>query len=656
MTRRTRRSTCPRGRVAAWGWVGTGVEATAAVPGSDPVHGDRMNLIDSNPANVAGYQRLVRIEPESDAVFELFWDPVTLDQTSGPRQACMVMVDGARAIAVGAQLSASGHPEVGFFDVVTNTFIGTPIIGSGAFGTSYSPGLQTWRIIKRGDRHVELYHQAWQGFRNTSGGRVVQRALVSAFPTSAAWVGAGYHASAVERELTFGHFSTAATVDSAVKYASWRTGPMSRDYFNERLNMRSNGLNTLLEDPGTGVLDPVADVGAVIRKADRTAINALGGSSRGEWEVVSVAGDQATVIGPTRGGLIVPAGQTNVVQVHVTDAWRWPDVLGHQLEILSGVNAGTYEVYEGVDESQEYQEITVPPLAANTSRVCLTALGGSFDDAGCTVRIWGLVGGVVTFEDVNSRTAQVLFPTLAGGGPGFGGFTISAPNDELGNGRISTTTWDAGSIVAVEIIEADAGLAVERLQIRNCDPTLPDFEDRLTDTTPIFDWAWRELRTQGRPSWRTWLASFAGQANLPEVYTRTVRVRQVGGAPAALTPNDTEASWRLLPQFPTEVTTTLGVLPASGTVAANNVAFRNASPFAAGQLMEVERVEQSSAHIVRAGETNTDLGGGNRSIWPLYIHDSFGYVRFVLDAVRMAGTHFDFDSLSRDAAGLHIQE
>lgn len=303
-----------------WTYTGAAAETAHVTLENDTAAGGvgrYLKLVDPGNAEVVTYRRRARILPESDATFDFTISAGgTLSDVDGDElQIAFHMRDGERDIAVGA-LASGIDLLVGFVTTDPGT-VGTRFIGETT--TIELPDQREFtgfQIVKRGREEVRLY-------RN---GVLIDSIAHGSFYTSALY------------ELSWGLESgTAAGAELYVKGLGWSVRTPV-----ELWNVSASGdtVNPNEIDNGSGF-----DAGDVT-DSRRVRITAKGdcagttGNPRGEWIVIGSTGsDEATLKGAPRTRARVKRGLLNRITVEGDPhAFTFPDVLGHQIKLTSGVN------------------------------------------------------------------------------------------------------------------------------------------------------------------------------------------------------------------------------------------------------------------------------------------------------------------------------
>lgn len=388
-----------------WTFNGTNV-ATQVDVTVDSTHGARMRFVPA--ATRCLYRRVTRITPEANAELELLADipaSPSSSATSG-KQFCAYIMDGERTLAWGIIDDVSTlQTYVGFISMVSGSFIGTTpkqVWGHTA-NTKYSPGLNAIRIVKTARGTVRLYRQAWQGASHaTTNWELIDELAYASFPTTAAWIAAAPYTPDAH-EMAFGTCVAGFSGNSIVRYVDWNVQNVV-----EFMNYRSAvGATTtaeaLVDSTNTPFL--VGDVGKKVRIRDIGAVNSGGGNTLGLWEVGAYTSNSTiTLIGETkyRGGFLLDNLSWFVVRGD-PEAFIWPDVKGHSIQILDGVNAGIYAISAVIDPLTGLNvELAAPLGAANSSTWTSVAL-----------------------QDYKERSMIVLLDTAGGSPAKPSGFTLT---------------------------------------------------------------------------------------------------------------------------------------------------------------------------------------------------------------------------------------
>ena len=333
--------------VAAWAFRSAGTvsagDATVVSGGSTVGRYTRLVAGPASGDNIS-YYHTARIRPESTVSFEIVsrLDGTLSNNSSRLRQWFFAVRDGARALVVGCRHHGT-HIDVGILDnAYTSFFAGTSTIEVPHNG---SQNFFTARVEKDGTRGISLYINNQYVTRLTG----AQYATLNA--TAA-------------QELEFG--SVCESTDAPemhIKAAHWNIST-SIEYLNARFTggvLASPG-NTLTH-ASAPFLSGAGDVGRRVRISDFGVRTGSGGTPNGEWEILSAAStSQVTLRGPLRENL-GSYGSYFPNRLYVegdAQAFLWPDNLGHNIQILAGPNAGTYQIARILDP------VTLTDYAANT--------------------------------------------------------------------------------------------------------------------------------------------------------------------------------------------------------------------------------------------------------------------------------------------------
>lgn len=315
-----------------WTWAGVATTEGASVGNvDDSVLGLYLNIGDPSNAATSGYFHPLRVRPESVATFELqlgFAQAGIGTGATNGRQITGEIRDGARILAWGVIGDGSGtFARIGFIDASTGSFINA---AGSVYPYVYTVGptsFRSVRIEKRGTNRVLLIVD----------GRIADSVPYASFPATA------------ENRLQFGCFSTAVAPVMWIKHADWSCSTPT-DYWNSRrtgatLAVGSRQLANL------GGIAAVGQIGHRVVISDYSALNPSGGSPFGEWEVESFASANAVILnGPRKRRAVCLPGLPNRIQVRGDDfAFRFPHARGHQIQLLSGPNAGTRTILRCLD-------------------------------------------------------------------------------------------------------------------------------------------------------------------------------------------------------------------------------------------------------------------------------------------------------------------
>lgn len=146
----------------------------------------------------------------------------------------------------------------------------------------------------------------------------------------------------------------------------------------------------------------------------------------------------------------------------------------------------------------------------------------------------------------------------------------------------------------------------------------------------------------------------ASGATVP-VVRRTNVLDILGNFPAPA--DDTIVTWHLAPNFPVDAGPVPYEIVDTSTVAGANVTLRQAVPFAGGFLpvLETDYSSVLTGQLHDTDDANALVSPGVYHLYPFYLYDNWGWLRDLIDVITAAGVIPDFDSMTRDAAGIHLQ-
>lgn len=309
---------------ASWEWTGTATENTATTL-QTTARGREMRLRNSTPSETTTYRRRCRVLAESSgyAALRLAINTAALDggATSG-NQLVLQIDDGLALLRAGVIGVSAQTATIGFIDG-TGAFIGTPVAETLTELTQH-----IIRIEKQSTGLVRLY---------------VDGALVDTVEYGDLDASAG--AAVDPPGILFGGDSgTYEMPDVWVSRAQWQFETPTEFAalpFNLEVSPARNG-----EDlDANGLVAEGANFGI---DAWDTA-NAAGGTLHGTWVFDSAGGPNAgTFVGPTLPGARTSIGADNDI-IYLDDASSlllFPHARGHQIELLSGPDAGVYDIQD----------------------------------------------------------------------------------------------------------------------------------------------------------------------------------------------------------------------------------------------------------------------------------------------------------------------
>lgn len=286
------------------------------------------------------YSHAARIETTSRVSFEIVarLNGNPSNNASHVSQWYFDIHDGAHRIRVGMRHHA-GHVDVGFTNAAGAGFLsgGTQIeIDHGA-----TMRFRTFRLEKHGTDFVRFY-----AIDRTAD--YDHEVLVDTQPYSA------FTQVSSATELRFGTWKQSSggghIPHFEIKSAQWEI-----DSPRERLNGVFTTGSTAAANPtrltATGAF-VAADVGRRVRITSTSARLAAYGTAQGEWEVATYIGaNDVTLRGPEErfAGSIGTQYPRQIYVEHDSHAFTWPDCQGHQIQLLSGPNAGTYTIQYVLD-------------------------------------------------------------------------------------------------------------------------------------------------------------------------------------------------------------------------------------------------------------------------------------------------------------------
>lgn len=360
------------------------------------------------------YSHTARIEPTSKVSFEIvsrLAGTNPSNNVSHVSQWYFDIHDGAYRIRVGMRHQGT-YVEVGFTNATGDGFLagGTQL----QIDHGVSMEFTTFRLEKDGTDVVRLYAtDSSSGYRH--------EVLVDTQPYSA------FTGASSVRALRFGTWKQSSGGGHIpahhIKSAQWTiTSP--RELLNGQFAGTTAVANpTRLTSTGTFV---TADVGRRVRILGSSARLAARGTAQGEWEIATrIDASNVTLRGPTErelGSIGTQYPRLLYVQNN-SHAFTWPDCQGHQIQILSGANAGTYTigyVLDPVTRTRYDNRFASTLVAANPVRqysnlIELTAdLPSPADDALVNWRLLPLfvTDASISFEIVDAGTVAGSTLTL----------------------------------------------------------------------------------------------------------------------------------------------------------------------------------------------------------------------------------------------------
>ena len=305
--------------VPRWTYTGAVAESTGAILLTSP---PRL-ILDGGGAARPSYRTDFRGHPEDLVTISVVFQANPLLNTGADiRTQSLVFSDGIRYITLGLGPASLASMLVGLAD------------GAGGF---FFPGTlltETFRhelqIVKDGTRSVSLLRD----------GNTIQSIPYSSFPLTTAVTDPTANASG--KFISFGVIpSTAANTSLSVEYVQINTQPRR-----ELRNSFDNVATTAAPNRITGGTFSLSDAGKLLRVRDTDAVNPEGGSSVGVWEITNVIStSEVLVTGRTRRrGQVLTADPNVFLVADDLQAFVLPHDQGHQLEILTGVNAGLYAI------------------------------------------------------------------------------------------------------------------------------------------------------------------------------------------------------------------------------------------------------------------------------------------------------------------------
>jgi hypothetical protein len=281
------------------------------------------------------YEHPARIEPTSKVAFEIVsrLNGTPSNTASHVSQWYFDIHDGSFRIRVG-MTHHSNNVQVGFTNAGGTGFLSGGSQVQIAHGGSME--FTEFRLEKDGTNVVRFYAvDSSNGYR--------REILVDTQPYSA------FTQVSAARGLRFGTWKQSSggghIPHHHIKSAQWSISSPR-----ELLNAQFTTGNTASANPTrltcTGAFI-AGDVGRRVRILSGTARLVAGGTAQGEWEVATYVGaNDVTLRGPTERelGSIGTQYPRQLYVAHNPHAFTWPDCQGHQIQILSGANAGTYTI------------------------------------------------------------------------------------------------------------------------------------------------------------------------------------------------------------------------------------------------------------------------------------------------------------------------
>lgn len=303
--------------------VGGATEASDATL-TDDTYGQYLAVVDPSGAGTLSWTRPLRILPTSSVAsweFNVSFDDATLSSAEADLdQATFILRDGAREIALGFR-EDTGAIRFEFYDTA-----GPTALGSNGSMTSFE--WATIRIEKHKEESIRLFKD---------------NVLVTTVPYTS-------FATTSTRNLEWGVLSVGGSggAELYIKQMDWHVEDPT-DLWNIHVTAgTANGGTDQLDDGGANGFFVGGDVGKSVRVSEVTTGNITTGSNPlGEYEVLTVpTADRVTVIGQTYGGAYFDAAYPAYIFVRDRpDAFIYPNSDSpHKVEIIDGVNLGTYSI------------------------------------------------------------------------------------------------------------------------------------------------------------------------------------------------------------------------------------------------------------------------------------------------------------------------
>lgn len=453
---------------ATWTYLGSS-ENTKTTVENHATFGPRLLL--SPGATLTGYQRPIRITPESTADVEILLDPGTglSDTATDCKQFACLMADGERVLAWGVRDDTGNLQSlVGFIDVVTGQLLGSGAIWSDVEDTKFTPGLATIKMTKTGRGTVKLYKQSWQGAHTTSGWKLIEEVAYDDFPTVGDWTAAANYTNSYH-EIVWGTLEDTYSNTTAVKHVDWHVHN-TKDFWNLHGTAETSA-DSELEDLSSPFL--VSDEGKLIRIKDFGAVNADGGNALGVWEIVARDdADHITLAGPVQYRGYFDLLNPRALFVRGDSPFVWPNHRGHVLEILTGPNAGSYDIEEIINPEtmESFDDLPLPETIADSLDKWL-----SKDQIAITRRshIIQLDSGV-DFEVDNTECTFRILPIFPVGDTDVDYELIDAGEDSAGNLTLREAPGHpVGTVMSVYSSKVLSGYLFHPAERNELDP--PDY-------------------------------------------------------------------------------------------------------------------------------------------------------------------------------------
>lgn len=468
--------------------------------------------------------------------------------------------------------------------------------------------------------------------------------------------------SSTNRRIEFGAGDTATTTALLVRQVDWSSQTPGFDLWNAHIPrgaITNSGNNTPgeLQDLDANGFFVAGDVTAAkrirIRSTEVTGVGALGRNCRGEWELSTFTdADNVEFIGPTYSGARFDSSFGDRITIEdFPEAFIIPDMLGpnQQIEILTGPNAGTYDI-------GRFLELRVIPAVKATAQWTAVATASLAD--GQTIDVIDTQQVALTFEFNVSGSHVVAAGNFE---VDVSGATTAADvaavfagrvKDAYNQGLIGMTAVDTGSLI--DLTQTIPGSAGNTLVTTDTSFVVADFTDGEEETTAV-----RDLTENDDGVAFTTLERFTPLAGTAEIdFIQKTNIVEVSNPPAGGFNTSIADRWRLVPTFEPAGESTVELVDA-GSIAGANMTFRQDLAdhgIASGEVIAVERSLVLSAQVISPNDANDIFGSPppDFDYYPFYLFDGFGFARTVVDFLTAAGVIPDFDRFFRDATGPHI--